>query len=89
MNRLVTGILMVLLIGGCVSSEPKRLDAAFGSSVANMIEAQTLNPHAADVGPSPVMGMDGQKAEGNLEAYRQDVQKKTEVRDVINVGITK
>lgn len=88
MNRLITGILMVLLIGGCVSSEPKRLDAAFGSSVASMIEAQTLNPHAADADSSPVMGMDGQKAAGNLEAYRQDVQKKTEVRDVINIGVS-
>ena len=88
MNRLVTGVMMVLLIGGCVSPEPKRLDAAFGSSVANMIEAQTLNPHAADAGPSPVMSMDGQKAEGNLEAYRQDVQQKTEVHDVINIGVS-
>jgi len=85
MNRLTTGLLMVLLIGGC-ASEPRQLDAAFGDSVNNMIEAQTLNPYAAAAGPKPVIGMDGKKAEGNLEAYRQDVQKKTQVQNIINIG---
>ena len=86
MNRLVTGLLTALLIAGC-ASEPRHLDASFGSSMAATIEAQTLNPYAAAAGPEPVMGMDGEKAAGNLEAYRQDVQKKTEVQNVINIGV--
>lgn len=84
MNKSITVILTVLLISGC-ASEPSRLDAAFGSSVSSMIEAQTLNPYAGAGDVKPVMGMDGKKAEGNLEAYRQDVQKKTEIQNIINI----
>lgn len=87
MKQILTGTLIVLLIGGCASSEPRRLDAQFGNSVAAMIEGQTYNPYAAAAGPEPVMGLDGEKSEGNLEAYRQDVQKKTQVQNVINIGV--
>ena len=87
MKRILTVTVMVLLIGGCATSEPQRLDAAFGSSVNHMIKAQTLNPYASDGEPRPIYGMDGKKAEGNLEAYRRDVQKKTEIQNVINIGI--
>ena len=86
MKQLLTGIL-VILIGGCAASEPRNLDAAFGSSVDHVIKAQTLNPYASDGEPRPVIGMDGKKAEGNLEAYRMDVQKKTQVQNVINIGL--
>jgi type IV pilus biogenesis protein CpaD/CtpE len=84
MNRITVGIVMALLLGGC-ASEPRHLDAQFGSSVTAAIQAQTLNPGAGD-DSTPVMSMDGQKAAGTLEAYRRDVQKKTQVRDVINLG---
>jgi hypothetical protein len=87
MKQILASTLIVLLIGGCANSEPRRLDANLGNSIAGMIEGQTHNPYAAATGPSPVMGMDGQKAEGNLEAYRQDVQKKTQVNNVINIGV--
>jgi len=90
MNRLLAGILMTLLLGGCATSEPTRLDARFGDSVASMVESQTYNPDAAnDPASRPVMAIDGVKTEGNLEAYRQDVQKKTEVHNVINIGVAK
>lgn len=84
MNRITVGIAIALLLGGC-TSEPKHLDAQFGSSVRDTIAAQTLNPGAGD-DTTPVMSMDGRKAAGTLEAYRQDVQKKIQVRDVINIG---
>jgi len=87
MKQFLAGALTVLLIGGCANSEPRRLDAEFGNSIAGMIEGQTYNPHAAAAGSEPVMGMDGRKAEGNLEAYRKDVQKKTQVHNVINIGV--
>jgi len=80
MNRITVGIAIALLLGGC-ASEPRQLDAKFGSSVSATIEAQTLNPYAG-VDGTPVMGMDGQKAAGTLEAYRQDVQKKIQVHDI-------
>ena len=88
MIRHTAVILMVLLIGGCTSSVPRHLDASFGQSVTANIEAQTLNPYAVYSEPSPVTSMDGEKAAGNLEAYRKDVQKKTEVQNVINIGVS-
>jgi PBP1b-binding outer membrane lipoprotein LpoB len=84
MKRITVGIAIALLIGGC-ASEPRHLDSKFGSSVSAAIEAQTLNPSAGD-NTTPVMSMDGKKAAGNLEAYRRDVQKKTQVQNIINIG---
>ena len=84
MNRITVGIAIALLLGGC-ASEPKNLDAKFGSSVSAAIEAQTLNPNAG-VDNTPVMSMDGRKAAGTLEAYRQDVQKKIQVQDINKFG---
>jgi type IV pilus biogenesis protein CpaD/CtpE len=83
MNRITVGI-AILLLGGC-ASEPSHLDAQFGSSVAAAIEAQTLNPDAGS-DTTPVMSMDGRKAASTLEAYRQDVPQKIQVRDIIDVG---
>ena len=77
MKRMLTGVSMALLIGGCVTSEPTRLDAQFGNSVASMIEAQTYNPAAAnDPESRPVMAIDGVKAQGNLEAASQWVEER-------------
>lgn len=88
MKRLLAGVSIALLIGGCVSVEPERLDAQFGRSVASMIEAQTYNPAAAnDPESRPVMAMDGVKAQGNLDAYRRDVPNKPEVHDIRDLGI--
>ena len=89
MKHFLAGTLLVLFIGGCAYNEPRHLDTAFGDSVDGMIEGQTYTPYAAAAGPSPVMGIDGRKSEGNLEAYRQDVQKKTQVQNVINIGVGK
>lgn len=88
MNRIITIMVSLLLLGGCTGT-PRNLDASFGNSVRSTIEMQTLNPYAAAGGPKPVMSMDGEKAAGNLEAYRQDVQKKLQVRDVVNVGVSR
>jgi hypothetical protein len=88
MKRLLAGVSMIILIGGCVTSEPTRLDAQFGNSVASMIEGQTYNPVAAsDPESRPVMTMDGVKAQGNLEAYRRDVPNRPEVHDIRDFGI--
>jgi len=88
MKRLLAGVSMAMLIGGCVTSEPTRLDAQFGNSVASMIEGQTYNPAAAsDPESRPVMAMDGVKAQGNLDAYRRDGPNKPEVHDSRDLGI--
>jgi len=88
MKRILAGVSMALLIGGCVTSEPTRLDAQFGNSVASMIEGQTYNPEAAnDTESRPLMAIDGVKAQGNLEAYRRDVPNKPEVQDIRDFGM--
>lgn len=84
MNRITVGIAIALLLGGCTGA-PRHLDDSFGSSVRATIAAQTLNPSAGD-DTTPVRSMDGQKAAGTLEAYRKDVQKKTEIHNVIHIG---
>ena len=87
MKRLTAGLLIALLLASCSISAPRQMEASFGQSVAATIEAQTMNPYAAYSESRPVLGMDGEKAIGNLNAYREDVQKKTEVTNVINIGV--
>jgi type IV pilus biogenesis protein CpaD/CtpE len=84
MNKITAVIVLVVLLGGC-TSEPKHLDSKFGSSVRSTIAAQTLNPSAGD-DATPIRSMDGQKAAGTLEAYRKDVQRKIQVHDVVNMS---
>lgn len=87
--RLAVLSLPVVLASACAPIEPVRVDAAFGTSVEQTIEAQTLNPWAAaNPDPEPVMGIDGPKAEAVLEAYRQDVSRPpAEIPSVINIAV--
>jgi type IV pilus biogenesis protein CpaD/CtpE len=63
-------LLPVVLLGGC-ATEPTRTEAAFGDSVRNMVQAQTLNPSVlTDPSDEVIDSTDGQKLEGVLEAYR-------------------
>ncbi len=60
-----------IFLSGCADwrSKPVVVDNNWGNSVSNMVEAQTLNPNAA-YADKPVVGLDGQKSEGNIKAYR-------------------
>jgi len=81
--------LLIMLASGCSSvTEPVRVEQDFGNSVRQMIAAQTLNPMTvANPDPEPVMGLDGPKAMGVLEVYREDIPKPAEIQNVINISV--
>jgi hypothetical protein len=62
------------LLVGCEST-PTALERSFGSSVRNMLELQSAHPRHKG------FGMDGQKSEGVLETYRQDVAEPQKVEE--------
>lgn len=77
--KLVLGALVVLM-AGCTSTDPVRVEQDFGNSVRRMVEAQTYNPAAAAHPPAePPQGYDGAKAKRVIETYRGDVSVPQEV----------
>ncbi|MEH6824760.1 MAG: hypothetical protein V7629_12720 [Motiliproteus sp.] len=68
--------LAIPLLAGC-QTPPSALEQNFGSSVRNMIQLQTAQ--SAERGS----GIDGQKAEAVLGAYRADVAKPKSVEQGI------
>lgn len=77
-----------LLLSGCADTPVA--DADYGSSVQQMVQAQTYDPAAASNPPelAPEMA-DGARLENALDVYRKDVAKgSTEVKQsvVFEVG---
>ena len=63
---------------GC-STEPKRVEADYGNSVNQMVQASTYNPEAAASTESiPVVGMDGKRAMNSLDAMTKDTELRNE-----------
>jgi hypothetical protein len=88
-HGLIGTLLLTAMLAGCVSTEPERVEADFGNSVNQMIQAQTHNPEAAARTESiPVKEMDGEMAVSTLEALRKDTARDKEtINNVINVEI--
>jgi type IV pilus biogenesis protein CpaD/CtpE len=88
-HGLIGTLLLTAMLAGCVSTEPERVEADFGNSVNQMIQAQTHNPEAAARTESiPVKEMDGEMAINTLEALRKDTKRETEeFNNLINVQI--
>ena len=56
--------LISIFVSGCSSTDPTRVEADYGNSVRNMIEAQIYDPDAAKYPPSePPTTLDGSYAE--------------------------
>lgn len=87
--RLIGATLLATILTGCVSTEPVRVEADFGKSVNQMVQAQTYNPQAAARTESlPIKEMDGVMAVDTINAMRKDVSRSTEMlNNVINVQI--
>jgi len=95
MNTLMTTYRSFILLFGSIllsscadwNSVPVAVDDDFGNSVRHMVKSQTLNPNSP-YADKAVLGLDGQKSEGNIKAYRSgntDLrQGKTPVRLDIN-----
>ncbi|QBQ55878.1 hypothetical protein [Nitrosococcus wardiae] len=81
------GIPLVLLLG-CTSTDPVRVEQDFGNSVRNMIQAQIYDPEAARNPPvDPPAALDGAKAGEALKEYRQDVGKPSKVEKELPLNI--
>jgi hypothetical protein len=89
----MAGILFSTLITGCAewNSHPVVTEQNFGSAVHNMVKNQTLYPEHGQ-NDNPTLGLDGQKAQGVIRAYRQGASEMLEESkqgpsfDVRNVG---
>lgn len=71
---------VIVAVSGC--SDTPRLDADYGSSVRQMVQAQTFDPiaasHPAEFAPDIT---DGTRLQNALDIYRKDVAKgSTEVK---------
>jgi len=82
--------LTLLLSIGC-STEPKRVEADYGNSVHQMVQASTYNPEAAASTVSmPVIGMDGKRAMNTLDAMTTDTERRVEdfndILDFVELG---
>ena len=77
-----------LVLAGC-SSEPKRVEADYGNSVTQMVQASTYNPEAAASTESiPVLGMDGKRAMQTLDAMQTDTSRIEDFDDVFDIQLS-
>jgi hypothetical protein len=85
-QRAATGLLFLTLMSGCAewNSHPVVTQQNFGLAVNNMIKNQTLCPEHGLKAKNPklcpennqVLGLDGQKAQKVIEAYREGASEK-------------
>jgi len=64
-------LFITVFLSGCAdwNSVPVVVDDNFGDAVRHMVKSQKLNPDSI-YADKPVLGLDGQKSEGNIKAYR-------------------
>ena len=77
--RILAGLLFLTLMTGCAewNSHPVVVEQNFGHAVNNMIKNQTLYPEHGQ-NDHPILSLDGQKAQGIIDAYREPAEKKLE-----------
>ena len=92
-SKTILGLLAVSVVtlsavtSGC-STEPKRVEADYGNSVSQMVQAQTYNPEAAASTESvPVIGLDGKRAMSTLDALRTDTERPEDFDDIIDIEV--
>jgi len=79
--------LTIAITAGC-STEPERVEADYGNSVHQMIQASTYNPEAAASTESvPVLGMDGKRAIRSLDQMQRDTERPEDFNDIINIDL--
>jgi len=91
MTYSLLGIAMMAIVSitsaGC-SSAPKRVEADYGNSVNQLVQAATYNPEAAASTESiPVIGMDGKRAIRTLDAMRTDTERVENFNDIIDIEL--
>ena len=76
-RQAVPGLLLLTLMTGCAewNSVPVVVDENFGRAYHNMVKNQTLYPEHGQ-NDDPTLSLDGQKAQGIINAYRTGASKK-------------
>ncbi|MDQ2694289.1 MAG: hypothetical protein M3Z21_02715 [Pseudomonadota bacterium] len=69
-------------VAGC-ATEPRVVEADFGASYRQMVQAQRYEQLPLGAG---VSGLDGDKAAAVMDAYRKDVAKPEEIPREININ---
>jgi hypothetical protein len=92
-SKTILGLLAVSVVTlsagtiGC-STEPKRVEADYGNSISQTVQAQTYNPEAAASTESiPVLGMDGKRSMRTLDAMQTDTERPDDFDDVIDIEL--
>ena len=80
---------LAIVLSTACSSAPKRVEADYGSSVNQMVQAATYNPEAAASTESiPVMGMDGKRSMRTLDAMQRTSEDRIEdFNDIFDIKL--
>jgi type IV pilus biogenesis protein CpaD/CtpE len=82
----LAGLLSTALLAAC--ARPTALERSFGSSVRNMIEAQTFDPSTlSSPSTETVDASDGRRIEAVLDVYRTDVAKPAAASEDIVISV--
>ncbi len=84
MNKF-TGLIVLVLLGGCASSITPNYDAKFGDAVREARQKMTINPSAGS-NPDQVLGMDGKSARETIILYQGTYKAPPPAVNVINIG---
>lgn len=82
-------ILTVLLLTACTDTnhKPLALDDNFGRAYRQVMQAQILNPYAAQYPPMAVKKMEGDIGRNIMETYREGYDRRQRIQPVnINIG---
>jgi hypothetical protein len=88
-RQAVPGLLLLTLMTGCAewNSVPVVVDENFGRAYNNMVKNQTLYPGHGQNDDSSLT-LDGQKAQGIINAYRAGASKKLDTaKENVKVGV--
>ncbi|AIO69943.1 hypothetical protein [Burkholderia oklahomensis] len=84
-RRLVLAASLAASLGGCMNSTPV-WDSRFGDSVRAVMQAQIIDPHAAEHTKSAT-GIDGKSAAAALENYDKSFQQIEPTPNAFVIGV--
>jgi hypothetical protein len=92
-HMMLIGVLLValsIMSWGCAGDLPQArrkdtLDMNRSKSVESAQLSQTLNPEAGTE-PTPVVGLDGKAAAGNMGKYRKMLKQTQKVKQTVGIG---
>jgi hypothetical protein len=86
--RAISLIFIFLMLMGCVTSPPKRMNERFGMATETAKAQQTANPDASR-NTAAVKGVDGQAGDAMFDNYRSSfINRPPPSTGIINIGTT-